>query len=217
MLFHTTARALTLAILYDALRIPHCHLDQNKSSALHSVRLNESSLAGISAIVSAFLLLYTATNHFRTLILLHLLYHKKVKTFRTIKAQLKTLLAWWEQGWDVGKGITGCIRLSSKHFHHYIGCISFREDTHCYYFSINKYQGWRTLFSLLIFAYIAHHCYTEISSSSITNHNLFQVFSVDVTVHALIARPTSHSLDVVGPSHFWKLPPAANEPRTCTK
>lgn len=70
------------------------------------------------------------------------------------------------------------------------------------------------------FASIAHHCYTEISSpsssssSSNTNCNVFQVF-LPLRCHCArpsFARPTSHSLDVVGPCCFWKLPQRPTNP-----
>lgn len=87
MLFHKTARALTLATHYDALRTPHSHLDQNQPSTLLSVRLNEPSLA-FRPVRLPFSIL-NSDQPFSVFHLFAFVVLQKVRTFRTIKAHLK--------------------------------------------------------------------------------------------------------------------------------
>lgn len=154
---------------------------------------------------------------------MHLLYYKKVKTFRTIKAHLKFTSM-------VGTGM-GC--RNRDHRMHSLVIKTFSSLHRLHFFSrgyplllrsINKIPRMADIvFSLHLsspsfFASIAHHCYTEISSppssSSNTNCNVFQV-SLPLRCHCArpsFARPTSHSLDVVGPCCFWKLPSGQRTP-----
>lgn len=83
--------------------------------------------------------------------------------------------------------------MSSKHFHHYIGCISFQEDTHCFYFSIiNKILR---MADIVFSTHLSTTIFLRIYSTSLLHRNFIIInhelqflpsffFLLDVTVHA---------------------------------
>jgi hypothetical protein len=199
------------------LRKPYSHLDLSPSTLL-SVRLNDSLLA------------------FRPVCLASSSYHsdstfsdypciccttKRVKTSSDYKGAFQNLLCiGGKQEWDVGTRITGCIRLSSTHFHHLIGrVISFEKDTHCFHYLFLSRQTFiqdggycshlivHQIQSIIIFEHIIDTTNFIINKSQFLSSH-FSFFVSTVSVFS-IACPTLHSLaaPLVGRFVFGKLPP----------